>query len=170
MKAFSGIGSRETPVEIGRLMKIVVAKLEFDGWTLRSGGAPGADTFCEDGIKNPKNKEIFLPWAGFNDREGIVCSKAQFEAAEKIACKFHPYWDNLKQGARKLHTRNVFQILGKNLDNPAKFVLCWTKDGGPTGGTGQAIRIAESRGIPIYNLFFNEVKEKLEKYLNSAVV
>jgi hypothetical protein len=56
--------------------------------------------------------------------------------------------------------RNSHQILGVGLNDPVAFVICWTPDGaeherecGPkTGGTGQAIRLASRRGIPVVNL------------------
>src|SRR3546814_20907740 len=44
------------------------------------------------------------------------------------------------------------QVLGPELDKPARFVMPWTVDGGATGGTGQAIRIANSLNIPVLNL------------------
>src|SRR3546814_3382313 len=49
-------------------------------------------------------------------------------------------------------TRNMGQVLGPELDKPARFVMPWTVDGGATGGTGQAIRIANSLNIPVLNL------------------
>lgn len=51
-----------------------------------------------------------------------------------------------------LHARNMHIILGANLDSPVEIVICWTKDGLRSGGTGQALRLAESRDIPIYDL------------------
>lgn len=83
---------------------------------------------------------------------------AGFSAAQITACAYlvaeasHPAWDRCSSGAKKLHTRNVHQVLGMKLDAPCRFVVCWTKDGGPTGGTGQAIRIANARRIPVLNL------------------
>jgi hypothetical protein len=72
--------------------------------------------------------------------------------AFEIAKVFHPGWKFLKRGARALHARNCHQILGPNLKDPVDFVICWTKDGKATGGTGQALRIAENYSIPIWNL------------------
>jgi hypothetical protein len=75
-----------------------------------------------------------------------------------IAAKYHPGWDYCKFGAKKLHSRNVHQILGQNLDSPTKFVVGWTPDGATTvttnktGGTGQAIRIAVGYGVEVFNL------------------
>lgn len=44
-------------------------------------------------------------------------------------------------------------MLGADLHSPSKFIVCWTRDGGATGGTGQALRIADHYEIPVFNLF-----------------
>ncbi len=55
--------------------------------------------------------------------------------------------------------RNSQQILGQNLNDYCAFVVCWTPDGAEnattkqSGGTGQAIRIANHYGIPVINLY-----------------
>ena len=57
---------------------------------------------------------------------------------------------------RKLHGRNVHQVLGSTpAARPIKSacLICWTPDGKASGGTGQAIRIAEKAEIPIWNLW-----------------
>ncbi len=43
MKVYAGIGSRETPPHVIRLMGRIAERLACEGWTLRSGNAPGAD-------------------------------------------------------------------------------------------------------------------------------
>jgi hypothetical protein len=66
----------------------------------------------------------------------------------------------LNAAARHLHARNTHQILGPNLEpaDPARFVICWTPNattdglGRHTGGTGQALRIAATHGINVFNL------------------
>lgn len=133
-------------------MTEIAQKLDALGYYLRSGGAPGADTAFEDGAVFD-DAQIFLPWRGFNGRKkGIVLSGDIEQRAASIAKDFHPVWDRLTQGARRLHTRNVPQILGPDLQTPSEFVVCWTKDGRASGGTGQAIRIAEALGVLVYNI------------------
>ncbi len=90
--------------------------------------------------------------------------------ADKIAEANHPNWAACNDSARKLHTRNVYQVLGPGLgvvshETMSKFVVCWTKDGKASGGTGQALRIAAKYDIPIFNLFFDNALEQLEEYL-----
>lgn len=119
-------------------------------FVLRSGGANGADLAFEQGVDRAYGaKEICLPWRGFNnsDSDLIVSDRKAFEIAER----YHPYWFHLKEGAKKLQARNSHQVLGKDLNTPSSFVICWTKNGKGQGGTGQAIRIAKAYDIPVYD-------------------
>lgn len=155
--AYAGIGSRETPPEILTAMTGAARSLEEAGLILRSGAAKGADTAFEQGVWHWPNKQIFLPWIGFNNRHlyhpGTYRLTGEIEAqAMSIAEKTHPNWDACTGTARLLHARNVAQILGPELNDPVLFVLCWTKDGKGQGGTGQAIRIAKSHDIPVFDM------------------
>lgn len=167
---YTGIGSRQTPFDVLHLMTKLAMYLDRKECTLRSGGAEGADTAFEQGSSN---KEIFLPWPGFNNNQSKLNSVC--EEAMKIAKSFHPYWSNLSKGAKKLQGRNVYQVLGKNLKDPSSFVICWTPDGAETkttnktGGTGQAIRIANYYGVPIYNLANDNTRKKIESYFSKTV-
>ena len=149
---YAGIGSRETPAHIIRVMRKVASLLASKGWLLRSGGAEGADTAFEEGCLLVEGKnEIFLPWKGFNKNPSqlFFLSKESMAMAEK----YHPSWTRLSEAAKKMMARNCYQVLGAKLQSPAQIVLCWTKDGQASGGTGQAIRIAEDLHIPVMNLF-----------------
>ena len=44
-----------------------------------------------------------------------------------LAGQVHPAWHRCDDYAKRLHARNCMQILGRNLDEPADFVVCWTK-------------------------------------------
>jgi hypothetical protein len=153
---YCGIGSRNTPTIVLNGMKLAGGQLARLDYVLRSGHAPGADQWFERGCDIiGGQKEIFIPWKGFEgSKDGIVPRFT--DELMSIAENYHPAWDACSEGARKLHARNVCQILGANLDSPVDFVICWTSDGKASGGTGQAIRIAEDYDIPVYNLFGNE--------------
>jgi hypothetical protein len=60
-----------------------------------------------------------------------------------------------------VHTLRVFQVLQETLEQPVNMVICWTPDGAinrdqcqveTTGGAGIAIALADSLGIPVFNL------------------
>ena len=137
---------------------------------MRSGGAEGSDKAFENGCdKVNGEKEIYLPWRGFNgsDSNLIVSNPKAFEIAEK----YHPYWFNLKQGAQKLQARNSHQVLGQDLETLSSFIICWTKGGKKIGGTAQAIRIADDYNIPVFNMGkyndIQEIKVELKAFLLS---
>lgn len=151
MKYYAGIGSRETPSDVLTFMVETACKLKNIGYTLRSGGAVGADTAFALGAG--EESDIYLPWKHFNNaRVGRVCGEDPM--LRQIAMKYHPAWGKLSDAAKLFHTRNVAQVLSRipGKGKPSQFVVCWTKDGKGGGGTGQAIRIARGYGIRVYDL------------------
>ena len=53
----------------------------------------------------------------------------------------------------KLMARNYFQMFGtQEVARPVNAVVCWTPNGNGSGGTGQALRMAKPRMIPIFDL------------------
>lgn len=152
MKFYGGIGSRETPRDVFERMIAIGRKLAEAGYTLRSGGADGADSAFERGCDEVRgSKEIFLPWKGFNKHSSALCMPSQ--EAKNIAARIHPVWEQLSHGAKLLHARNIHQILGRNLQEPVEFVICWTMGGGIRGGTATAMKLATEHGIQVYNLY-----------------
>lgn len=168
MKYYAGIGSRETPLHVQEYFSSLAAFLATKGFTFRSGGAQGADIAFEIGCNKVNgSKEIYLPWKYFEKSNSnlIISNPKAYEIAEQ----FHPYWQNLKDGARKLQARNSHQVLGLDLETPSEFVICWTKDGKGSGGTGQAIRIANHYGVPVFDAgkyeTVDETKANLKAFL-----
>ena len=159
---YTGIGSRETPINVLAHMTEIANKLQLRGYTLRSGGAEGADTAFENGSTL---KEIYLPWYKFNDNKSHLFSPTQ-EAFE-MAGKIHPDWDKLSWGAQKLHARNVHQVLGKDLKTPSEFLVCWTKNGKESGGTATAIKLAKLHNILVFNLYDSDI---FNKFINIIVI
>lgn len=155
---YAGIGSRKTPHATLAIIKKLAGLLERKGWLLRSGGADGADIAFEQGVTDPRHRAIFLPGDWFNERRagtgGFYDSTKLpgWEKALKTVDRFHPAPDNLSPFGRKLMARNAMQILGPNLDRPADLVIAWTKSGLMSGGTSQALRIAEEYKVPVINL------------------
>lgn len=154
MKYYAGIGSRETPFDIQLMMFDIAVKLSSK-YTLRSGGAIGADKSFESGCDSVAgNKEIFL-------------SKDCTKEAMSYSSNFHPTWHNCNYGVRTLHGRNAMIILGRDLNSPVERVICWCKEsnGEWQGGTGQGLRIAKANNIKIYNLYLEEIRNKFYEFL-----
>lgn len=170
---YAGIGSRETPKNILDLMKQMAKHLATHGCILRSGGANGADLAFEIGCDSVNGKkEIYLPWNKFNYSTSnlIVQSGLAYELAEK----YHPYWHNLSEGAKKLQARNSHQVLGKDLQTLSNFIICYTKNGKRSGGTGQALRLADANDIPIFDCGLYEedietLKAEYRAFLRSVI-
>lgn len=78
----------------------------------------------------------------------------------------HPAWDAVKAGGKLLHSRNPFQVLGRDLVSPSDVVLLWAPISGDsvTGGTRTAYEIAKNNAIPIYNA---KVAGEVEDYLKT---
>jgi len=166
-KYYTGIGSRLTPKQIRFQMFAVASLLAEKDFVLRSGGADGADETFEMGcISKQGKKEIYIPWTGFNGRKdnGIftpnyindivltnIKDTLQWKAAD-LAEAVHPRWKELAPRVKRLHTRNVFQVLGQDLESKSDFLICWTPNGKVLGGTATAIRIAQRYNARVFNL------------------
>lgn len=148
---YTGIGSRETPDQILNDMAKIARYLAKKGYTLRSGGAKGADKAFEN---NALKTEIYYA----NDAN---------EECMKIAKRIHPNWDAMGDFGKKLHARNIKQVLGNNLDTKSDFLICWTLDGKKIGGTRTAIVCAEENNIPVFNLAIKKDRIDLVTLLNS---
>jgi hypothetical protein len=150
---YAGIGSRETPDYVIPWMTEIAAQLS-EGWILRSGHAQGADMAFENGCTG--EKEIYLPWEGFNNAPSNHPEYGVPPLTDELlslAAHYHPNWNACSKSAKKMHARNMHQIMGVNLDTPCHMVICWTKGGKQGGGTGQALRLANALDIPVFDLF-----------------
>tara|TARA_R110000868_G_scaffold139053_1_gene353771 strand:+ start:615 stop:1049 length:435 start_codon:yes stop_codon:yes gene_type:complete len=127
-----------------KIAKYMAAK----GYTLRSGGAAGADSAFELGADD--RKEIYLPWERFNFNKSPLYPPTT--DALGLAAQFHPAWDCMQKPARLLMGRNSHQVMGLDLKTPTERIICWTKGAKGEGGTGQAIRIARHHKIPVDDL------------------
>lgn len=170
-KVYAGIGARRTPSDVLDVMRETAYFLAKHGWTLRSGGAPGADTAFEAGAYEAYATEphipqpdIFLPWPCFNDHRADDRHSAPYPGAMNIAAHHHPAWARCNGPARLLHARNAHIILGADVHHPfvPRFVICWTSRGKRGGGTGQALRIADYYGVPIYDLALSAARDFVE--------
>ena len=145
---YTGIGSRTAPTSVCALMTKIAKYMAAKGYTLRSGGAAGADSAFELGADD--RKEIYLPWEGFNFNKSPLHPPTTDAMA--MAAQFHPAWDCMQKAAKLLMGRNSHQVMGLDLKTPTERIICWTKGARGEGGTGQAIRIARHHKIPVDDL------------------
>jgi len=178
-RAYAGIGSRQTPKEICEQMTDIASVLDGIGWTLRTGGAKGADLAFADGASFAQIEE-FIPWHKFSPErigvEPIILNQTRevYDLAQK-------YWDSrpddvdegkycdwtsLRDTTKLFMMRNVHQILGKDLKTPSKAVICWTPNGAMKGGTSFAMWIAMCHSIPIFNLANPTALERMETFFD----
>lgn len=174
---YAGIGSRDTPEHIGVIMTQLAVELEKLGWCLRSGGATGADTFFENGITDPTNKEIFLhkevtKTHRHDPARGIYNAKRckDWGWAMQLASEIHPAWHMCGEDAKGLHTRNIYQVLGTGWPKLAqsRMVICWAIPdihGVPEGGTRTAWKVAERYNIERFNLAVRDDRDRITKWL-----
>lgn len=187
-KYYTGIGSRNTPESIQEIIVNIAYKLAGIGYTLRSGAAQGADSAFEKGASSwfedngecypaPASlMQIYIPWDNFifvpEDYKDCYKSLAQQSTkyqAHQIASEIHPAWERCSRGAKALHSRNVYQVLGVNLKTPSSFLIAYaepTKDGSVKGGSATAWNLAKKYNIPCFNLYVKEDRERLEKFIN----
>jgi len=160
IKFYTGVGSRETPKSILKIMYRLACKLESDGWTVRTGDADGADA----AFRQVEKRQVFT--ADHAESRGI-----------QLAAKFHPAWNRCSPYAKRLHGRNAYQVLGKSLNCKSSMVICWTPDAATThkersietGGTGTAISIASAYNIPVFNLANADHLNRVLAFLDDRV-
>jgi hypothetical protein len=164
--AYAGIGSRDTPAGVLESIESIAGRLARRGMVLRTGASPGADQAFYRGARAAGgNVELYLPWPEFEadsrpgaDLREVLVLPAASAAGHELAARFHPGWEALEEPERRLLARDGHQVLGADLQSPARFLVCWTADGSLDGrregadGTRQALRIAHHHGIPVFNL------------------
>lgn len=169
IKIITGIGSRETPQHILAEMTKIGVWCKKNKVILRSGHADGADYAFEQGAQ--ESCIAFVPWKTFNAK---LKSKAKLIVpaftAQMTATvhKYHPAPEKLSEAVVKIMARNAAQVLGEHLNEHTQCVVCYTNDGRASGGTGQAIRIADAYKIPVYNMY-NESFSTAEKIIEILV-
>ena len=176
----TGIGSRsydmQTPSTNREILEWIGEMSGVHQWTLRSGGADGMDSAFESVWKGPK--EIFIPWAGFNNRNDgingavIITDPLILSQTASVAQRIHPAWGRLSRGARALHSRNVNQLKGADLmRNSDVCVYCADVDGSGQvkGGTRTAVMLAEYNQVPTFNIKHTQDRIDLMEYLNEWI-
>ena len=149
----AGIGARKTPQEFLEIFEAVGQEALKRGWYVRSGHADGADYAFELGAK--ENCIVYLPWKSFNSDKPVlgeaVCVDLREDVLEMVY-RHEPYAMECNIGIKRIKARNVYQVLGVDLQKPSDIVVCWTPEGKIVGGTGLAMKLARKANIPIINV------------------
>lgn len=184
IKRIALIGSRSLSepqyIQDAHLFYRVAYRCAELGHIMRSGAALGADLIAEtayrDAISNcvadPSQVEIFIPWTRFQAVRGtnnplhhlhqIPHDPLLIQQAREMVLSTHPAPERLTEGALKLHSRNMNQVFGLNLQTPIDACICWTPKGLKKGGTASAITLCENNSIPVFNLGIENKQHILE--------
>ena len=176
-KIVTGIGTRTPPTDdenLNETMRVFCYYAVKMGWLLRSGGATGMDSWFER-LWNG-NKEIYIhkPRTGGRidgENGAIHVDGMRMFKARDIALGIHPNPKALKRkpDALGLHTRNIFQVLGANLDEPSDIIVYYAKfdDTGKeiAGGTRTAVVLGKQKQINHFNLILPDERTRLLEYV-----
>ena len=178
MRTYAGIGSRSISEQESWVIRTWAAWLKIKGYTLISGNAEGADIAFQEGSQS--DCFVMLPWTGFNegkynlDHSRGVMAVGDMPQGRQAVFQYHPNPSALSNGALALQARNYYQVCGLEAFRcpPVDFVLCCADPdsrGGVKGGTGQAVRIAQNLGIPVFNMRSEGWKEGIIQQVNGGI-
>ncbi len=165
---YAGIGARKAPEHILKLMFDIAALLAIDGHILRTGAAVGSDQAFANGANAVAGPiKLFIPWPSYEEawihflhNATVTSFNENFHRDAWDSVKFHPKYDSLTQGVKRLHARNYLIV------EDCQLIICWTEGGAIVGGTGQALRLAQAKNIPMHNLgsteAFNIYSQRVE--------
>lgn len=172
------IGARVTPPAITDEMRKIAHFFAKNGAIVRTGKAAGADAAAVEGCilakkagKLKAKPEVYIPWNGYGKEytQEWDILLGDDTTASKVAERMHPAWERCSGGVRKLYTRNVGQILGKDLDTPTDLVLYWCKEMNrkPTGGTALAVNLGEEVGAARINMLHPDWRGRLRAWFDA---
>lgn len=183
---FAGVGDDTiTAVEEAHCRWAAARCIAVGGW-LYSGNCCGADVAFQRGAR--ERSTAWLPWAGFgyDGAEGYDATRycgevviAGDDPAGRALLGLHPQAKIIPRGGRaraahtlfapkaaQLLTRDACQVIGDDTHPPVEVVICCATPQGPAphvrGGTGQAVRVAVKRGIPVVNVRLPGWEEELD--------
>ncbi len=169
-KSYVGIGNPDTPYTVQTQITNLAKKLEEMGYTLRSdGGQGGSEAF----IKGASSLlEVIIPWKKFNGQDSAFFKT--LPEAHEIIRKFAPSFDSMKESVQKILASKAHLVLGPDLTQPAKFVVCWSGDGledgkkrsAKSGYIGTPVSLATSNDIPVFNLKNPDAVDRLKQFLS----
>ena len=128
---YAGIGARKTPKDMLAVMRTIGKINAKAGRKLLTGAAEGADDAFMQGHREvtDNNLEAFIPWNGYEGysqfKQSFVHAEITQEALNMASEIYDRDWTLINQGVANLMARNMYQILGKDLNDPVDAVICW---------------------------------------------
>lgn len=146
-------------------------------------------------LSNPK-ATAFLPWDGFNGTKEArdpllyinVKALAGYKHARELAANLYQLYqpkslnkDEKEKGiptwTLDFMTRNIFEVCGEKfpaLNSSADVLFCYAKpimkgEHLVAGGTNLAVLLATMLEIPVYNLWYPDVRAAVEAYVDDRV-
>lgn len=151
LRVYTGICNQRPPSSACQLLDRVAAFLAREKFTLRSGASGKGELVLEKAAVFAGGKtEIYLPWPGYNHHASRLFKIPR--EAFGVAASFEPRWMYFGKPARRVAARGCVQLLGKELDRPSRFLICWTEYGSGSGNCELALRIASANDIPALDL------------------
>lgn len=170
-KAYAGMGNRDIPPIVLEEMAAIAKALSDKGFVVRTNGSDVPGNIFEE---SSEKVEMYLPWKNFNKKKSRYLKPT--EDAYEMAKRYSVVFDTLTDTIKALIACNSNVILGDNLRDPVLFLLCWSPDGvehaknctARTGIVGQAIKIASSHQIPVFNLKNLDAKTRLKAFIEKV--
>lgn len=169
---FACVGSRNTPLDVLKVMIRLGKTLTDLGYTITSGDAYGADRAFYYGAKQSKyfkqnGAKIYVIHDGFLGRstdDDVFIDVRKFkdmkETYQKLAQEARGTLKGLNEKGIALHSRNVLQILGPTLEDKADGIFFYAQTVGKNkvkGGTNTAYQLAKSNQVGIIkNLYLED--------------
>lgn len=161
MITYAGIGSRTITPRETAIIKKVAFELSKKDFILFSGNAVGSDIAFQIGSQG--KCVLFLPKQNYNNHQyNVNNSLDHYDLGDselgKKAISLHPNKNSLGKYDIQYMCRNYHQVAGYAKYPPASLVICCAtytiveNKMQVSGGTGQAVRIANSKNIPIINI------------------
>lgn len=181
------VGSRKTPDNILTVMMRLARAVCDIGYLIQSGEADGADNAAHIGARqSSRYAEIgfagYLPWNGMKTNRGLIYVDQSdgiydastfdtWEQAKALAYSARGSFNGLGRGGVSLHTRNAFQILSPSLQHPVDRCVFWASPigNGATveGGTNTAVQLALRHSVPLVNLYYEEVLQRVLTFVQA---
>lgn len=165
-KYYTGVGTSKAPLKHLTLFALVAEALKEDH-ILRSCEENGSCSAFREG--SAYEGEMFIPWEEYNGSfSSYITSEFDDELIKKaesicLLPEISPEYSEVEDKVKKVMVRNVFSLLGADLNSKSKFMIYYTPKGElskedcvntpeyKTGLTAHQIKIAEYHNIPRFN-------------------